>query len=148
LMTSQISEGRKTRYYFGLALMIIGALLFFSNFVVIALNFGDFSDFKASSQNFMLRAFGGMGLLIVGGILRSVGSRGLAGSGVLLNPARARDELEPYSRMAGSMVKDALEAADVKLGAAPQRVTMLKCRACGKLNDEDSKFCQECGKPM
>ncbi|HTF89714.1 MAG TPA: hypothetical protein VK843_14970 [Planctomycetota bacterium] len=50
--------------------------------------------------------------------------------------------------MAGGMVKDALDAADVKLGTAPQRVTMLKCRACGKLNEEDAKFSQQCGKPM
>ncbi|HTF89713.1 MAG TPA: hypothetical protein VK843_14965 [Planctomycetota bacterium] len=85
-MTSQISEGRKTLYYFGLALMIIGGILFFSNFVIMALNFGDFSDMKDSAQNFLLRAVGGMGLLIVGGFLRSIGSRGLAGSGVLLNP--------------------------------------------------------------
>jgi hypothetical protein len=95
-----------------------------------------------------LRALGGMVLLIVGGIIRGIGATGLAGSGVILDPERARQDLEPYSRMAGGMVKDALEEADLHLGGNPQRVIMIKCPACGKLNEEDSKFCQECGKPF
>ncbi|MDR0520404.1 MAG: zinc-ribbon domain-containing protein [Planctomycetaceae bacterium] len=24
----------------------------------------------------------------------------------------------------------------------------IRCRACGKLNEEDSKFCQECGEKL
>lgn len=27
-------------------------------------------------------------------------------------------------------------------------VIMIKCRDCGKLNEVDSKFCQECGKKI
>jgi uncharacterized membrane protein YvbJ len=27
-------------------------------------------------------------------------------------------------------------------------VVMLKCPACGKLNEDDSKFCQECGRAL
>ncbi|MBN2211735.1 MAG: zinc-ribbon domain-containing protein [Sedimentisphaerales bacterium] len=33
-------------------------------------------------------------------------------------------------------------------GGEPEKVIMIKCRSCGKLNEEDSKFCQECGKPL
>jgi uncharacterized OB-fold protein len=81
-------------------------------------------------------------------ILRRIGARGVAGSGLVLDPDKAREELEPYSRMAGGMVKDALEEADVSLGARPEKVVMIKCPACGRLNEEDSKFCQECGKGL
>jgi hypothetical protein len=87
-----------------------------------------------------------MVLLVVGQLVRRVGARGLAGSGVLLDPQKARDDLEPYSRMAGGMVKDALDEADIDLGAKKEKVIMIRCQSCGKLNEEDSKFCQECGK--
>ncbi|TWU35905.1 zinc-ribbon domain-containing protein [Novipirellula artificiosorum] len=148
-MTKQISGERKTAYYFGIGLTVIGGLMFFSVFVTAAMNFGDFSNFESNARSSMFRGVGGMALLIVGNIIRSIGARGLAGSGVVLNPQQARSELEPYSRMAGGMVKDALEEAEVELGAGkPERVVMLKCRECGKLNEEDSKFCQECGKPI
>lgn len=48
--------------------------------------------------------------------------------------------------MAGGMVKDALDEAEVSLGGALKKVVMIKCPACRKPNDQDSKFCQECGK--
>jgi hypothetical protein len=112
------------------------------------MHFGDFSNFESNAKSNMLRAFGGMALLIVGGIIRGIGARGLAGSGVVLDPEKAREELEPYSRMAGGMVKDALDEANVNLGAKPEKVVMIKCPSCGELNEEDSKFCQECGKKI
>jgi hypothetical protein len=87
-----------------------------------------------------------MALMIVGGLVRGIGARGLAGSGVVLDPEKAREELEPFSRQAGGMLKDTLDAADIHLGESPQKVVMVKCPACGKLNDEDSKFCRECGR--
>jgi uncharacterized OB-fold protein len=49
--------------------------------------------------------------------------------------------------MAGGMIKDALEEANVA-GARSEKVVMIKCRSCGKLNEEDSKFCQQCGKQI
>ncbi|MBU4198686.1 MAG: zinc ribbon domain-containing protein [Verrucomicrobia bacterium] len=147
-MTKQITEQRKSAYYFGMILMIIGGLMFFSVFITGAMNFGNFSNFQADAQSSMLRAIGGMALLITGVIIRSIGARGLAGSGVVLDPEKARQELEPYSRMAGGMVKDALDEANVSFGGKAEKVIMIKCPACGKLNEEDSKFCQECSKQM
>ncbi len=146
-MSKQISSERKTAFYLGGILMVIGGISFLSVFVTGIMNFGDFSNFEGQARSSMARAFGGMILLIIGGIVRGVGARGLAGSGVLLDPEQARDELEPYSRMAGGMVKDALDEVDLNFGsAAAEKVIMIRCRACGKLNEEDSKFCQECGK--
>ena len=148
-MTKHISEERKTAYYLGMGLMILGGILFASTFVTFAMNFGDFSHFESDAKSTMFRAFGGMALLILGGIVRGIGARGLAGSGVILDPEQARSELEPYTRMAGGMVKDALDEADIGLGGGkPEKVIMVKCRECGKLNEEDSKFCQECGKEI
>jgi hypothetical protein len=49
----------------------------------------------------------------------NIGSRGLAGAGVVLDPQQARKDLEPWSRMAGGMAKDALEAADIHPGGGP-----------------------------
>jgi len=33
-------------------------------------------------------------------------------------------------------------------GGSPETVVKIRCRECGKLNEEDSKFCQECGKQI
>jgi hypothetical protein len=148
-MAKQISEERKTAYYLGMVLMVIGGLMFFSVFITAAMNFGDFGNFESKVQSSAVRAIGGMALLIIGGIIRGIGARGLAGSGVVLNPEQARSELEPYSRMAGGMVKDALDEADVTIGGgSSEKVVMIRCRECGRLNEEDSKFCQECGKQI
>jgi len=149
-MARKISEERKTAYYVGMIIMVIGGLLFASVFVSFITNFGNFSNFESRGRSGMARGFIGMVLLIIGQFIRGVGARGLAGSGVILNPEKARGELEPYSRMTGGMVKDALDEADLTLGtkSGPERVIMIKCPACKKLNEEDSKFCQECGKEI
>ncbi len=147
-MKQPISDERKTAYYLGTAVMVIGGLLFASVFISFALHFGDFSNFESNAKSMMFRAFGGMGLLIVGGIIRGIGARGLAGSGIVLDPDKAREDLEPYSRMAGGMIKDVLDEAQISLGGKSEKVIMIKCPSCGKLNEEDSKFCQQCGKPL
>lgn len=148
-MTTKISEGRKTLYYVGIVLIVAGVLLFGSTFVSAALTFGDFTDFSERTRSKGLRAIAGMGLILFGAVLRGIGSRGLAGSGVVLDPEQAREDLEPYSRQVGGMVKDALDAADLRPGGGQRTpVVMVKCRACAKLNEEDSKFCQECGKAL
>lgn len=146
-MSGNISDERKLAYYLGNGLSALGFLLFISVFVTGALHFGDFTNFVSDAKSDMLRAVGGMILIIIGRIIAGIGARGLAGSGVILDPEQARDDLKPYSRMTGGIVKDALDEAQIHLGAnAPERVVMLKCSACGKLNAEDAKFCQECGK--
>lgn len=144
-MAKQISNGRKTAYYVGIGLMILGGLLFASTFVTFILNFGSFDNFEVRAISGMLRAFGGMVLLVIGGILRGIGALGVAGSGVKLDPHQAKEELEPYARMAGGIIKDALDESEIKLGGTSEKIIMIKCTSCGQLNEEDSKFCQECG---
>jgi len=149
-MSRQISGPRRATYYVGGILMLVGAISFGSTFVSFAMHFGDFDmDGAAFGKSMMLRAFGGIVLIIVGGAIRGIGAAGLAGSGAVLDPEQAREELEPYSRMAGGIVKDALDEADIHLGRGPpQKVVMIKCPSCGKLNEEDSKYCQECGRSL
>jgi hypothetical protein len=139
-----ISAERRVVYYAGMALAIAGLLLFLSVFITAAGAFGDFNGFVARARSFGYRAFGGMALMIVGSILMSVGARGFAGSGILLNPDRTRRDLEPWSRMVGGVVDDALAEVDSDRGgtAAPVKI---RCRQCQALNDENSKYCGHCG---
>ena len=147
-MSRKISEERKAAYYIGMGIMVLGIILFASTFVTAAAKFGDFSNFESDAKSNMFRAIAGMALMVIGGIIRGIGARGLAGSGVVLDPEKARDELEPYSRMAGGMVKDVLDEADINFGGKSEKVIMIKCTSCSKLNEEDSRFCQECGKQL
>lgn len=148
-MSRQVSAGRRTTFYLGTFIMVVGGLVFASLFVTLALIVGWGSDPETVIPSFVFRMILAAVLLVTGGALRAVGARGLAGSGVVLDPERARRDLEPYARMAGGMVKDALDEAQVKAGTAEsQRVVMVRCLSCGRLNEEDSKFCQECGKKL
>lgn len=147
-MAPEISDLRKTVYYLGMALMIIGGLFIFSAIYAEITQHVNRTVVLDNGYSKMWRVFSGMALVAVGQMMRRVAARGLAGSGVLLDPEQAREDLEPYSRMAGGMVQDALDEADVAHGAAPQPLIMIKCRACEKLNTADAKFCQECGKKL
>lgn len=112
----KISEERQAVYYLGIVLAVIGGLLFFSTFITGAMSFGDFNNFEERARSESLRAVIGFGLVAVGMILAAIGSQGLAGSGVVLDPEQAREDLEPWSRMAGGMVSDAVDEAGIDLG--------------------------------
>ncbi len=148
-MAGQIPPKRRAAFYVGTGMMVLGGLLFASAFLGMALRFGDFTDFEGRAASTAVRLFLGMGLMIVGSMVRMAGARGLAGAGVILDPARARRELEPYSRMAGGMLKDALgELRPPAAGEPAAPRIKLRCRACSSLNPETAKFCQECGQAL
>jgi uncharacterized OB-fold protein len=46
------------------------------------------------------------------------------------------------------MVKDALDEVKPRTDEKPEKIIMIRCRVCGRLNEEDSRSCQECGKPL
>jgi len=149
-----LSDERKAAYYVGMIISVIGFLTFGSVFVTAAMQFGDFSNFVADARSMMMRAVIGMGMMIVGGIVMSIGSRGVHGSGILLDPEKQRRDVEPWSRMQGGMIDDALsevKTLDNLTGAgagnqpAPQTQVKVRCRACSALNDETDKFCGQCG---
>lgn len=151
-MSKQIDPSRQTMYYLGKGLMVVGFLSFMSCFlsgIMAMAHPPDFGHAGAYGASLGIRAFGGMFLMIVGGFVSQIGRAGLAGSGVVLDPEQAREDLEPFSRQAGGMVKDALDEADIHLGGqAVREVVKVRCRACSHLNNEDAKFCQECGARM
>ncbi len=160
-MTKQISEERKSMYNAGLVMMVIGGCLFALPFLAIPIVIiagmlnveGVLSDGPGKWVILVpvafVAAFVGFGLIVAGGAMRGVAARGTAGSGLVLDPEKAREDLKPWTGMAGGMVKDVLDEADIDLGGSqPQKVVMIRCQACKKLNEEDSKFCQECGNPL
>jgi len=161
-MTEQISQERKSLYTVGLVMQIIGCCLFALPFITIVI----FMISAVSSDDLprgfvavpIAFGFGFAGFVLIagGGFVRVLAARGKAGSGLVLDPQQARKDVEPWSRMQGGVLKDTLDEAGVNLGQvarqlgnagnpAPQTLIMLKCTHCGKLNEEDSKFCQECG---
>lgn len=157
----EISPDRKLLYYGGMGCSIVGGLLFLSTFVTGCANFGNFDHFEERARGEMGRAIGGMVLLIIGGALMNAGRAGLAGSGIVLDPQKARKDLEPWNRTAGGMANDALDEIDLakkleaKLDepaapppAAAAPVIKVRCRECAALNDETAKFCNQCGKPV
>lgn len=119
----QISEGRQAAYYIGAVIMGIGILLFLSTFITAFSSMGDPVGAGEQMQSMGFRALGGIVLLAIGGAIRGIGAAGVAGSGVILDPEKAREDLEPWARMAGGMVKDAVDESGIDLGHGATRET-------------------------
>lgn len=148
-MSKQISRERKSLYNAGLVMMIIGGCLFAGPFIAGPITIMTGNIDSGIIPFVFLLAFIGFGLIAAGGIMRNIAARGTAGSGLVLDPEKARQDLRPWTGMAGGMVKDVMDDADIKIGGSqPRQVVMIRCQSCQKLNEEDSKFCQECGKPL
>lgn len=115
----QIPPERKAIYYIGIAIAVIGFICFISTFFSAASSFGDFTNFEQRARSDGTRAITGMVLIFAGSVMAAIGRMGLAGSGLKLDPEEARQDVEPWSRMAGGVVKDAMDEAGIKLGAQP-----------------------------
>jgi hypothetical protein len=107
-------------------------------------------EIQAGMRAMMVAALLGMGTMVVGAILMRIGARGAAGSGLVLDPQQARRDFEPWSRMGGGVVQDALSelgAVEPLLGksGSVQPQVKVRCRQCQALNDESAKFCSQCG---
>src|SRR4051812_21923469 len=94
----QIPPERKTIFYVGMVIGVIGFVCFISVFFSAALNFGDFTNFEARSRSRSMRAVIGMVMIIAGTVMTRVGRMGWAGSGAKLDPEEARWDVEPWSR--------------------------------------------------
>lgn len=150
---NEIPDWRVLVFNLGTVLAAVGLIAFLGTFAVVGMTLMQV-PFNTSSTYAMKHAVGmsgvGFFLMVTGNALRAIGARGLAGSGIVLDPARAREDLKPYARMVGGMIADAVkeldtESDDNKTSEKTDRVVLIRCRACGKLNEPDSKFCQECG---
>ena len=115
----QIPLERKAIFYIGMAVAAVGFLCFISSFFSAVSSFGDFTNFEQRGRSNVTRALLSMVMMISGGTMIGIGRMGLAGSGVKLNPEEARRDVEPWARMTGGVVKDALDEAGIKLGNLP-----------------------------
>jgi hypothetical protein len=135
-----------------MTLIAIGLISFLSTFISAAMNFGEFDEFESRGRSMAMRAFGGMILMIVGVVVSNLGRMGAAGAGLIPDPQRQRQDLEPWTRSAGGMLNDALSEVDaLKHRPAPTAsaaTVKVRCPQCKALNDEHDKFCGQCGGPI
>lgn len=151
---AKISNERKATYYIGMGMMILGFILFISVFFSVAsLMNGPFDGgFGMGGGPSFGNGIIGMVLMISGSVVMNIGARGAAGSGVILDPEKAREDLKPFNEAKGGMINDVISNIDVVEKITSQKeekeVVKIRCRSCGSLNDEDAKFCKSCGKEI
>ena len=86
------------------------------------------SNFEALAKFDDFRAFGGMALIMIGGVLAIIGSHGLAETGIVLDPEKARQDVGPWSRMSGETVQDALSEVELRRCNRPSSLTYASLR--------------------
>lgn len=148
---SKINKSRKVTYYIGMGMMIIGFVLFISVFFSFATAFSDpFSMLSGGGPSFS-NSILGMILMIAGGIVMNIGAKGAAGSGLILDPEQSREDLKPFNEARGGMINDVIsniDAVDKFVNPSEKEVIKVRCNSCKALNDEDAKFCKECGNAL
>ena len=90
----------------------------------------------------------GIVLIAIGKFISRIGMAGVAGSGLVLNPNQAKEDLKPWTKMAGGMIDDAMSEVDSFKSDKNQEIIKVRCLECKSLNDEDAKFCKSCGKSL
>lgn len=148
---SKLSNERKVTYYIGIGLIILGFILFISVFFQFASFSNDPFSISSKEPSFMGPVIGFI-LMIIGGIVSSIGAKGTAGSGMILDPDKAREDLKPFNEAKGQMLNDVISNIDAVNNLTKPRegkeVIKIKCRSCGTLNEEDAKFCKNCGETL
>ena len=137
---SKLSKQRKVTYYLGNAFTIIGLILFLSSMI----------GFRPMG-GFFLSPILGFVLVIIGKVVAHIGRLGLSGSGILLDPEKAREDLKPYSTSKGKMINDALEEVDILQNFSnntSEPLIKVRCHSCKALNDETATYCSSCGTRM
>lgn len=149
MKSNKISKNRLALFYIGSAIMVVGGILFALPFITIPLSL--INDNFDKAYTFIPVALGlafvGFFLMIIGSSIRSLGKYGAAGSGVILDPEQAREDLRPHSKAAGGIIGDALEEVDIFKKEA-KTVVKIRCKECGTLNEEDATFCKGCGSKL
>ncbi|MBI5852139.1 MAG: zinc ribbon domain-containing protein [Planctomycetes bacterium] len=152
-MSRSIAPERRRAYAVGMAFQVLGGIAFLIGFVGFAT--GGMSAVSSAGQSgspftWWFVCLVAMGFLAAGAFVRRVAARGVAGSGLVLDPERAREDLEPYARAGGGLLRDALDESGLLGQDAPPRepqgqLVKLRCRECRGLNDESARFCSTCG---
>ena len=133
-MARKISPERRTLYYFGMALSVVGFILFVTGpfsgcnqrspgvsvtkdgrvTVESIGHWGDIGWGKSTGPN-VVQIVCGFVMFGAGTFLMTLARKGPAGTGLILDPDRERKDMEPWSRMKGGMLEDALDEAGVDL---------------------------------
>ena len=152
-MSRSIAPERRQAYAVGIVLQVLGGIAFLIGFVGFAT--GGMAAVNSAGQagspfSWWFVCLGAMAVLGIGIFVRRVAARGVAGSGLVLDPDRAREDLEPFARAGGGLLRDALDEAgllgqDAPLRESQGQVVKLRCRECRALNDETDRFCSSCG---
>lgn len=141
-----ISPARRRVHAVGVGAQVLGAAgvaLGFLGFAVGGLRSASSFGREGNPVTWWAVAVIGTVLLAVGRGLRRLGARGLAGSGLVLDPDRAAEDLEPWARTGGRLVDEALH--EVRFEGREQPEVRVRCRSCRALNDEDARYCDQCG---
>ncbi len=179
---NKISEGRQAAYILGNALTVIGVVFVICFFISAFMStrnpeplafpslssHPEFDHLSSGNRPAFPPVVGpsrsgpsfgfilaGVLCLIAGGVIRNTAAKGIAGSGIILDPEQAREDLKPWNSAQGGMVDDALQqipvvqkledALDKTSSQQPaSQVVKIRCRACKTLNDEDAQFCKSC----
>lgn len=155
---------RKKLKIIGILLLVIGIPLVIFGAIILAyvsmnffdLEMGEFS--RLSTMGIVLLA-PGMFMILPALFLLAVAHQReifrytVEETGMALGTADEQ-ALDGYGRVISKSTEAAAtgisKAGGIKLDVkttSPQKI-MIKCRACGTLNDEDAKFCDECGEPL
>ncbi len=143
----------------GVLLLIVGVLMFFSTFVIFAVNFGNFENFEQRGRLMALMAVGGMFLMIAGIVSAAFAGSGVAGLLWRMDPREVRRRLSTWAKLSGQLTDEAFtEMKTVRQSLADlgdgddlektEQIIQVRCRGCGALNDELSKYCGQCGQPL
>lgn len=147
---AKIKTERKVTYYIGIGMMALGFILFISVFFSAARFMDD--PFGANSSPSFSNSVIGMVLMIAGSIVMNIGAKGAAGSGLLLDPEKAREDLKPFNEAKGGMINDVISNIDaldqITSSNEKREVIKIRCRSCAVLNDEDARFCKGCGREL
>jgi hypothetical protein len=126
---------RKVLHYLGMVLLGAGVTFFLGTFFTGPSIRDDVDEFRRKSGVSMAVAVIGMVLMAGGATLVFVGRLGGAGPGLALDPERTRKDSQPRVR--------AGHGAEAPRSRAPH--VKVRCRACRALNDEEARFCDQCG---
>jgi len=131
----EIPVRRKVLHYLGMVLLGAGVTFFLGTFFTGPSIRDDVDEFRRKSGVSMAVAVIGMVLMAGGATLVFVGRLGGVGSSLGLQPKRAREDSQPWVRAGGGTEAARSRAPEVKV----------RCRACRALNDEEARFCDQCG---
>jgi hypothetical protein len=119
-----ISPERQSSHTIGLVLQgvgIVGVIVCFLGFAVGGMTATASFGREGHPIAWWIGFFACGVLMAVGRGIRHVAARGVAGSGLVLDPERTRNDLEPWARVGGGLVKDALDEAGLVRNDAPPR---------------------------